>query len=78
MPSPEALVAAYEALADSGEPLADNMYLVMANAMRSLGEPEDEIFEHLRGVAQGRCDDENVVVEAIYGDGEVLRPSDPF
>jgi len=75
MPSPDALVAAYEALADSG---ADNMYLVMANAMRRLGEPEEEIFGHLMGVAQGRCEDANVVVEAIYGDGQVLRPSEPL
>lgn len=76
MLSPDALVAAYEALVDSGEPLADNPYRIMAFAMRKLGEPEQEIFEHLLGVAQGRCEDEGVVFEALYGDGSILGPSD--
>lgn len=76
MPSPEALVAAYEALADSGEPLADNPYKIMARAMRKLGEPEEEVYGHLLGVAQGRGDDALVVFEACYGDGSVLGPSE--
>jgi hypothetical protein len=75
MPSADALVAAYEALHDKA-PVSP--YLVMACAMRKLGEPEEEVYEHLLGVAQGRCEDAGVVFEALYGSGEVLRPSEPL